>query len=148
MNGKIALQSEILYLKKFGSTKYRISNGRLLSSSGTFSYYFETSLSVKVPIGSMIRIEWGGIKETGRILSAEEKSVILSFERSLGDLISEAFLFYDPWELLEQLILRLQEAKKSKKKRVRIKRLINPSMPAKHPNEQKSHAGKRTFCKV
>ena len=60
-----ALQSEILYLKKFGSTKYRILNGRLLSSSGTFSYYFETSLSVKVPIGSMIRIEWGGIKENG-----------------------------------------------------------------------------------
>ena len=142
-----ALQSEILYLKKFGSTKYRILNGRLLSSSGTFSYYFETSLSVKVPIGSMIRIEWGGIKETGRILSAEEKSVILSFERSLGDLISEAFLFYDPWELLEQLILRLQEAKKSKKKRVRIKRLINPSMPAKHPNEQNESAVKELFVR-
>ena len=52
----------------------------------------------------------------GRILSTEEKSVILSFERSLGDFISEAFLYYDPWELLEQLILRLEEAKKSKKK--------------------------------
>ena len=129
-----ALQSEILYLKKFGSTKYPIINGRSLSTNESFTYYFESSLSVKVPIGSMVRIEWGGIKENGRILSTEEKSVILSFERSLGDFISEAFLYYDPWELLEQLILRLEEVKKSRKKRVRVKRLMNPSMPAKHPN--------------
>ncbi len=47
-----ALQVEILHLKKYGSTKYVISNGRLVSSGETFSYYFETSLSVKVPIGS------------------------------------------------------------------------------------------------
>lgn len=142
-----ALQSEINYLKKFGSTKYRMVNGRLLSSNESFSYYFETALSVKIPIGSMIRIEWGGIKENGRILSAEEKSVILSFERSLGDFISEAFLFYDPWELLEQLILRLQEAKKSKKKRLRIKRLMNPTMPAKHPIEENQSAVKELFVR-
>ena len=129
-----ALQSEILYLKKFGSTKYRIYGGRSLSNSGSFTYYFETSASVKVPIGSKIRMEWGAVKEKGRILSAEEKSVILAFDRSLGDVISEAYLFYDPWELLEQLIERLQEAKKSKKKRLRMKRLIDPSIPAKHPN--------------
>ena len=113
-----ALQVEILHLKKYGSTKYVISNGRLVSSGETFSYYFETSLSVKVPIGSTIRIEWGGMKENGRILSTEGRSIILTFERSLGDLISEAFLFYDPWELLEQLILRLQEIKKSKRKAI------------------------------
>ena len=62
-------------------------------------------------------------------------------------MISEAFLFYDPWELLEQLILRLQEAKKSKKKRVRMKRLMNPSMPAKHPNEQNESAVKELFVR-
>ncbi len=142
-----ALQSEILYLKKFGSTKYPIINGRSLSTNESFTYYFESSLSVKVPIGSMVRIEWGGIKENGRILSTEEKSVILSFERSLGDFISEAFLYYDPWELLEQLILRLEEAKKSKKKRVRVKRLMNPSMPAKHPIEHNQSAIKELFVR-
>ena len=147
MNGKTAIQLEILYLKKFGSTKYRIINGRLLSSNESYIYYFESSLSVKVPIGSMVRIEWGGIKENGRILSTEEKSVILSFERSLGDLISEAFLYYDPWELLEQLILRLEEAKKSKKKRLRMKRLMNPSMPARHPIEKNQSAIKELFVR-
>ena len=88
-----ALQLEIVHLKKFGSTKYLIFNGKLLSSGDTVSYYFETSLSVKVPIGSTIRIEWGGINENGRILSTEGNSIILAFERSLGDVISEAFLF-------------------------------------------------------
>ena len=113
-----AFQLEILHLKKFGSTKYLISNGKLLPIVDSFTYYFETSSSIKVPIGSMVRIEWGGIKENGRILSSEEKSVILSFDRSLGDMIGEAFLFYDPWELLEQLILRLEEAKKKQEKTV------------------------------
>lgn len=142
-----ALQSEIIYLKKFGSTKYRLYDGRMLSSSGTYTYYFETSTSVKIPIGSMIRMEWGAIKEKGRILSAEGKSVILAFDRSLGDVISEAYLFYDPWELLEQLIERLQEAKKSKKKRLRMKRLINPSMPANHPIDSHQSAVKELFVR-
>lgn len=142
-----ALQTEIQYLKKFGSTKYQIVNGRLLSSNEAYSYYFETALSVKIPIGSKIRIEWGGIKETGRILSSEEKSVILSFGRSLGDLISEALLYYDPWELLEQLILRLQEAKKSKTKRLRIKRLMQPTMPPKHPMDKSQSAVKELFVR-
>lgn len=142
-----ALQVEILHLKKYGSTKYVISNGRLVSSGETFSYYFETSLSVKVPIGSTIRIEWGGMKENGRILSTEGRSIILTFERSLGDLISEAFLFYDPWELLEQLILRLQEIKKSKRKRLRIKRLMDPSMQAKHSVASNGTAVKELFVR-
>ena len=142
-----ALQVEILHLKKYGSTKYVISNGRLVSSGETFSYYFETSLSVKVPIGSTIRIEWGGMKENGRILSTEGRSIILTFERLLGDLISEAFLFYDPWELLEQLILRLQEIKKSKRKRLRIKRLMDPSMQAKHSVASNGTAVKELFVR-
>lgn len=142
-----ALQLEILHLKKFGSTKYLISNGRLLSSSGTYSYYFDTNSSIKVPVGNLVRIEWGGIKENGRILSSEGKSIILIFERSLGDVITEAFLFYDPWELLEQLILRLQEAKKSKEKRLRIRRLMDPSMQALHPVESHQTVVKELFVR-
>ncbi len=87
------------------------------------------------------------MKENGRILSTEGKSIILTFERSLGDLISEAFLFYDPWELLEQLILRLQEIKKSKRKRLRIKRLMDPSMQAKHSVASNGTAVKELFVR-
>ncbi|MDP4087395.1 MAG: AAA domain-containing protein [Bacillota bacterium] len=128
-----ALQNEIMYLKKYGSNKFIVSNGRLLSNDGSFTYYFDTAISVSIPLGSSIRLEWGGIKQIGRMLSSEGKGIIIALEQSIGDLISEANLFHDPWELLEQLIQRLEEIKKSKKKRARVKILMNPSMLAKHP---------------
>ncbi|MCM3728207.1 AAA domain-containing protein [Neobacillus cucumis] len=131
-----ALQNEINYLKKFGSNKYLVSNGRLLSTDGSFSYYFETSSSLRIPVGSTIRLEWGGISQNGRILSSEGIGVIIALEQSFGDLISEATLYHDPWELLEQLIERLDEIKKDKQKRLRVKKLIDPSMPATHPVEK------------
>ena len=130
-----ALQNEINYLKKFGSNKYFISHGRLLSSDGSFSYYFETTTSLRIPVGSSVRLEWGGMKQTGRILSSEGKGIILSLEQSFGDLISEAALYHDPWELLEQLIQRLDEIKKDKQKRLRVKKLMDPSIAANHPDE-------------
>ncbi|PLS18280.1 DNA helicase [Bacillus sp. M6-12] len=131
-----ALQIEIQYIKKYGSTKYRIKNGHLLSAEGSYNYYFETSSSIKIPLGSSIRLEWGSMMADGRILSSEGNSVILALTQSLGDLISDAHILFDPWELLEQLILRLDEAGKSKNKRVRIKKLIDPSMPAKQPDSR------------
>ncbi|MFZ7943039.1 DEAD/DEAH box helicase [Neobacillus sp. 19] len=131
-----ALQNEISYLKKYGSNKFIVSNGRLLSSDDSFTYYFDTSYSLRIPVGSSIRLEWGGLKQTGHALSSEGKSVIIALEQSFGDLISEAFLFHDPWELLEQLIQRLDDIKKTKQKRLRVKKLMDPSMPAKHPAEK------------
>ncbi|TWE01730.1 AAA domain-containing protein [Neobacillus bataviensis] len=131
-----ALQNEINYLKKFGSNKYLVSNGRLLSTEGSFSYYFETSTSLRIPVGSTIRLEWGGMSQNGRILSSEGIGVVIAMEQSFGDLISEATLYHDPWELLEQLIERLDEIKKDKQKRLRVKKLMDPSMPATHPVEK------------
>ncbi|AOH55100.1 DNA helicase [Peribacillus muralis] len=142
-----ALQLEILHLKKFGSTKYLVSNGHLLNGDGSFSYYFETGASINIPVGSIVRLEWGGIKQDGRILSSEGKSIIIVFERSLGDMIGEAFLFHDPWELLEQLITRLDEIKRSKKKRLRIKRLMDPSMLPKHPVSDKQSSVKELYAR-
>lgn len=131
-----ALQNEIIYLKKYGSNKYRVTNGRLLSNTGSFTYYFDSSFSLKIPVGSSITLVWGGVKQGGRTLSSEGKGIIIQLEQSIGDLIHEAYIYHDPWELLEQLIERLEEVKKSKQKRVRVNRLMNPSMPAKHPEEK------------
>jgi hypothetical protein len=131
-----ALQSEINYLKKYGSNKFIVTNGRLLSNDGSFTYYFDTDISLKIPVGSMVRIEWGSMKQNGRMLSSEGKGVMIAMERSFGDLIPEAYLFHDPWDLLEQLILRFDGIKKSKQKRVRVKKLMDPSMPAEHPVEK------------
>ncbi|WP_226681505.1 DEAD/DEAH box helicase [Sutcliffiella horikoshii] len=132
---KKALQAEIHHLKKFGSTKYLINNGHLISSDKGFTYFFETYASVRIPVGSLVKVEWGGIKTEGKILSSEGRNVIVSFEQSLGDIITEAYLFHDPWELLDQLFQRLDELKESKKKRSRIKRLMQPEMKPKHPTD-------------
>jgi hypothetical protein len=128
-----ALQLEILHLKKYGSHKYIVKNGRLLNQKGTFTYYFETVQTVKIPVGSTVRIEWGQMKVEGRILSSEGQSIIVKLEQSIGDLLSELTIFHDPWELLDQLFQRLEEIKESKQKRLRIKRLMDPSMPTRHP---------------
>ncbi|MCM3569833.1 AAA domain-containing protein [Neobacillus mesonae] len=131
-----ALQNEILHLKKFGGSRYNVTNGRLLSNDGPYSYYFDTVMSLRIPVGSTIKLEWGTMKTSGKVLSSEGRGVILSLEHRFGDLIPEAFLLHDPWELLEQLMERLDEIKKSKQKRLRVKRLMDPSMEAKHPVEK------------
>lgn len=131
-----ALQNEISYLKKYGGNKERVTNGHLLTKDEMFTYYFDTSGSQRIPVGSAIRLEWGGLKTKGRVLSSEGKGVILALEKNLGDLISDAFLIHDPWELLEQLIERFDEIKKNKTKRLRVKRLMDPSVDAKHPTEK------------
>lgn len=131
-----ALQNEIFYLKKYGGNRFIITNGRLLSNDGPFSYYFDTNIPLRIPVGSTIKLEWGRLKSSGRVLSSEGKGVILSLEQTLGDLIPEAYLLHDPWELLEQLIERFDEIKKSKRKRLRAQKLMDPSMEAKHPVEK------------
>lgn len=132
---KKALQAEIQHLKTYGSTKYLIKNGLLVTKDNTYTYFFETHTSVRIPVGSLVKVEWGGIKTEGKVLSSEGKNVIISFEGSLGDMITEAYLFHDPWELLNQLIQRLDEIKESKKKRTRVKRLMNPLNETKHPTD-------------
>ncbi|OIJ12850.1 DNA helicase [Anaerobacillus arseniciselenatis] len=131
-----ALHIEIHHLKKYGSTKYKLKSGRLITSQNGFTYYFETSLPISVPVGSMISVQWESLKVSGKMLSSEGSSILVSLEKSLGDLIGEAILFYDPWELLEELGLRLDEAKKSKKKLQRMKQLVEPNAPAKHSIEK------------
>lgn len=131
-----ALQNEINHLKKFGGNRFIVLNGRLISSDMLYTYYFDISSSMKVPVGSTVRLEWGGMKTRGRVLSSEGKGIILAIERNFGDLIPQAELLHDPWELLEQLVQRLDEIKKSKRKRVRIKNVMEPSMEANHPSDK------------
>ncbi|MEH7525775.1 AAA domain-containing protein [Bacillus sp. JJ1503] len=131
-----ALQQEINHLKKFGGSRYSVINGRLLSNDGPYSYYFDTAISLRIPVGSSIKLEWGTMKTSGKVLSSEGRGIILALEQNFGDLIPDAYLLHDPWELLEQLIERLDEIKKNKQKRMRVKRLMNPSMETKHPEEK------------
>lgn len=128
-----AILAEILHLKKYGSSRYILLHGRLISKSETYTYFFESPAQIKVPTGSAVKVEWGTKKAEGRILSAEGNNVILALNEDLGTELSEAYLQHDPWELLDQLYQRLGEIKESKRKRARIKKLMEPSMGAKHP---------------
>ncbi|XQY90182.1 DEAD/DEAH box helicase [Metabacillus sp. HB246100] len=131
-----ALRAEIMHLKKYGSTKYSLYNGEVIHQKETNTYYFETPFPIKVPIGSTVKIENGKLEYSGKLLSSEGKSVILSVEKPLGRLAHELLLSHDPWELLDQLHERLEEASESKQKRLRIKRLMNPPSTSNHPTEQ------------
>jgi hypothetical protein len=57
-----ALQLEIQNLKKFGGSQYSVSNGRLLSNDDLYNYYFDTAISLRIPVGSSIKFnfhQWG-----------------------------------------------------------------------------------------
>lgn len=130
-----ALRAEIMHLKTYGSTKYPVKNGEMISNDGTFIYYFDTNVPLRIPIGSNIRLESRRLTVNGRILSSEGKSVIVSLEEAIGNQLHDLSLLHDPWELLDQLHERLEEIRESARKRARIKRLMNPSNEAKHPIE-------------
>ncbi|KUP06750.1 DNA helicase [Bacillus coahuilensis p1.1.43] len=125
---------EISQLKKFGSNQYVLLNGRLYASNEDgYTYYFDTLYSLFIPIGSSVKVHWGHNEMDGRVLSSEGTSLILVVDDFIGDSVSEAKLQHAPWELLEQLSERLEDIKEVKKKRLRIKHLMNPDFPQTHP---------------
>lgn len=128
-----ALRVEINHLKNIGRSKYPLINGQLMKKDEGYTYFFETPRQLNIPIGSIIVLEPISLK--GRILSSEGKSVILSVDASLGTMLDDLFLVYDPWELLNELHERLEEIKDNKRKRARIKRLMNPANETKHPQK-------------
>lgn len=143
-----ALQSEIAHLKKYGSNKYYLLNGRQLTGNEDYTYYFDCRTVVNIPNGSNIKVQWGHLLVEGRILSSEGKSVIVQLDKALSDDMSEAYLMYDPWQLLEELSLRLSDIKKSKSKRSRMMRLMYPTMEAKHNSSKTDSKVKELFTRA
>lgn len=132
-----ALQIEISYLKKYGSTRYRLTHGYAINERAPYIYYFNTaSTTTSIPIGSKVTLWWGERKIAGRVLSSEGKSMMVELELHIGAVLSEILLQYDPWELLDELINRLQDIRSSKKKRARIQKMMEPSMVPLHPIEK------------
>ncbi|WP_108671062.1 AAA domain-containing protein [Peribacillus acanthi] len=135
-----ALQIEMNFIKTKGSSKYRLINGVSLSSSDGFSYLFETSRPLSIPTGTNVTIQWGHLELPARLVSSDNKHVVLILEKSIGDTVTDAILIYDPWQLLEELATRLEEIKKDKKKRGRVHRTIKPSNEIQQPSETKNQS--------
>ncbi|WP_096154478.1 AAA domain-containing protein [Bacillus sp. FJAT-45066] len=143
-----AIQAEIHHLKKYGSNKYLLKNGHLVSTENNYQYYFPSRNQLFIPIGAQIKLEYGKSTYEGTILSSDGSSVILSFENSIGDLISEAWLFYDPWELLDELYTRVGEIKKSKKKLSRVKKLLFPTHPLKPTSKESTSTVEKLYIQT
>ncbi|MDX5475145.1 MAG: AAA domain-containing protein [Bacillaceae bacterium] len=143
-----AIQAEIHHLKKYGSNKYLLKNGHLVSTENNFQYYFPSRNQLYIPIGAQIKLEYGKSNYQGTILSSDGSSVILAFENSIGDILSEAWLIYDPWELLDELYSRVGEIKKSKKKLSRVKKLLFPSHPLKPSTKESSSTVEKLYIQT
>lgn len=142
-----ALELEIEHLKKFGSTKYQILNGNQVSNADPVTYYAECTSANRIPVGATGKLEWGHQKYTIRILSSDQNSLLFSMDRSIGEYLDEGYIYQDPWELLEQLIDRLDEIRKSKKKRSRIKKLMEPSEIDQRPDKNSKSNVQELFAR-
>ena len=63
-----ALQAEIAHLKNYGSKKYHLLNGRKLTGTEEYTYYFDSHQSIPIPNGSLAKLQYGDVIEEGRIL--------------------------------------------------------------------------------
>jgi hypothetical protein len=123
-----ALDIEIAHLRKRESTGIYIEEGRCLrKDESTFIYWLTLAYSASLPEGSIISLKTGGRLLPGVVISSEERECIIEFEQFIGDPVSGGQLFHEPWELLEKLIERLDEAKERHGKASRITDLMFPS---------------------
>ncbi|MEG9298551.1 AAA domain-containing protein [Mangrovibacillus sp. Mu-81] len=128
-----ALEIEITYLKKMESNGIYIDEGRCLrKDDSAFIYWFTLAYPASLPEGSTAIFKTGKREFHGKVISSEKRECILEFDQFLGDPVSNGQLLYEPWELLEKLTDRLDEAKERHGKSRRIKELMFPSKDTFH----------------
>lgn len=128
-----ALSIEIDYLKNQGGSRYLVTDGKLLSKlKNSATYWFILSSDVVLPDGSPIRLKYKNNSYYGTVISTEGFDLVLQLEVYIGDDISEAELYSEPWELLVALKNRLYELQDNSNKLKRVKRLLLPNSLPKH----------------
>ncbi|HZG72394.1 MAG TPA: AAA domain-containing protein, partial [Chondromyces sp.] len=86
--------------------------------------------------GTPIRLQYREDSYKGTVLSFDGRSLMVELEAYLGEEVAEATLFSEPWELLQQLSDRIEDASESDRKRRRIENLLFPVMKDRHPYEK------------
>src|SRR5579875_1900247 len=134
---KKALRFEINYLKTQGGSRFTITDGKCLRKDEKgATYWFMLTSDVLLPDGTPIRVEYKNQTFFGKIISVEGFDVILEIDTHFGEEIDEAYLFSEPWGLLESLAKRLETISLSPKKMNRVTRLMKANSPVKHPREK------------
>ncbi|WP_203362503.1 AAA domain-containing protein [Bacillus sp. REN10] len=132
-----ALALEIKELKQQEGRGLPLIEGECIESSSEKAiYHFKSLLDMRLPEGVPVRIETANEQIKGTVLSCYGKEITIELQSLMSDDIEEAELFSEPWELLQKLSERLQEAGETAKGVSRMNRLLHPSTPDQHPKEK------------
>lgn len=105
----LAVQVNIEFLRKQGSSQMKIRNGNLVNVSGdVFVYQFELEALQEIDPGTDVEIRVHAQSVSGRIVAVLDSSVDIQLESNLGEKISEAMLLISNYYLLEKLSERLK----------------------------------------
>ncbi|WP_064093399.1 AAA domain-containing protein [Rossellomorea aquimaris] len=130
----IALNMEIIQLKKRETTGILIDEGKCIRHKDhTFIYWFTLSYPISLPEGGTIIYKVHQKSYSGIVISSDERECIIEFDQFLGENITFGHIVYEPWELLEKLMDRLDEAKERNGKAQRIKDVVHPLIHSQHP---------------
>lgn len=132
-----ALRIEMKYLKTKGGARFIITDGKCLRrhEEGA-TYWFMLTSDALLPDDTPIRLEYKEWTVHGKVVSVEGFDVILDVNMYVGEHITEAYLYSEPWELLEALATRLDEVSANANKQKRVLRLLAANAPVKHPKEK------------
>lgn len=107
-----ALDSEVQFIHKNGSSRRKLSNGRLLTPAGTerWSYIFEASSELQIPPDTAVMLYEGTtLIAEAVVVACESFNIVLEVDRNLGKEVSALELEADTTVLLRNLCSRLDE---------------------------------------
>ncbi|MFD4705467.1 AAA domain-containing protein [Gottfriedia sp. NPDC058432] len=136
-----AIEAERNYLKFHGGRSFTLSKGTPLYQIGQSTVIlFTIYAEIFVPEGTPVRIKIENQEYQGELLSFKGSQVEIKINERITSMIPYAELFNEPWELLDQLIERLEEIKDYRSKQKRIMKLMNADSTAKHLSKMKKES--------
>ena len=100
-----ALKIEKAFLAAGGGQKYKVTNGKLISSyKGIYSYIFDLETELYIADDAPVTISASaGINTSGSVLMCEDFQIIIQAESNIGERVASAVISVQPWKLLEAI---------------------------------------------
>ncbi|MCC5802500.1 DEAD/DEAH box helicase [Rossellomorea vietnamensis] len=131
---KSALDMEILQLKKRETNGILIEEGRCIrKEEGAYIYWFTLHYPASLPEGGSVIYKRKHSSTQGVVINSEERECIIELDQFLGDTVSYGQILHEPWDILEKLMERLDEARERHGKTQRIQKVMFPEHAQRHP---------------
>jgi AAA domain len=131
---KSALDMEILQLKKRETNGILIEEGRCIrKEEGAYIYWFTLHYPASLPEGGSVIYKRKHSSTQGVVINSEERECIIELDQFLGDTVSYGQILHEPWDILEKLMERLDEAKERHGKTQQIQKVMFPEHAQRHP---------------